>query len=275
LLGFEGPDLNSLHAVADRSFVLRILAGVTCLGVTLDRMATDLLFWSTQEVGSLRLADGLVGSSSMMPQKRNPFVLEHVLGRTASALGAFVAASSAMRGTPYTNSISSGGEAPTHLWRALSDCDDASNLMRLAVSGATPDAPTMRRRSVEGLTCATALSEEMVAAGVPFRAAHHRVGAAILEVVEGRADTVSAALGMAQSVDLEPEDVLRRSEFGGGAGRESFARGWQTSFDDLIAVRTQIEDQQRRWHSADAALWAAVTAITGQRLNREENHEHE
>src|SRR5262249_17458275 len=95
LLGFSGPVLHSIDAVASRDIVTRMLAAISILGITLSRLAADLLLWTTSEFGFLKLPDRLVGSSSMMPQKRNPFILEHVQGRSAAAIGAFVAAATA------------------------------------------------------------------------------------------------------------------------------------------------------------------------------------
>ena len=100
LLGFERPAPHSLDAVASRDVVLRLLAAAAVLGVTASRLAADLLLWTTAEFAFLELPDELVGSSSAMPQKRNPFLLEHVKGRSARAAGAFVAAATAMHASP-------------------------------------------------------------------------------------------------------------------------------------------------------------------------------
>ncbi len=80
LLGFGEPVRNSVDAIATRDTALRLLSTAVVLGVTLDRAALDLLMWSSAEFGLVTIPDGLVGSSSMMPQKRNAFVLEHVQG---------------------------------------------------------------------------------------------------------------------------------------------------------------------------------------------------
>ena len=53
----------------------------------LGRFVQDLLLWCTVEFGYLRLADGFVQSSSIMPQKRNPVALEHARAIGSKALG--------------------------------------------------------------------------------------------------------------------------------------------------------------------------------------------
>ncbi len=143
LLGFRSSALNSIDAVASRDFILRLLSAMAIYGATLSRIATDLLQWLTSEFQFLSLPDELVGSSSAMPQKRNPFLLEHVQGRTASALGAFVNAIGATRNVPFTNTISVGTESIRPTWNALTDITDATILLRLVISQAQPNAERM------------------------------------------------------------------------------------------------------------------------------------
>ncbi|MGH8999449.1 MAG: lyase family protein, partial [Acidimicrobiia bacterium] len=81
LLGFSSAVEHSTDAVASREPALRLLAGAAVAGVTMSRLAHDLLLWTTGEFGFLHLPDSLIGSSSVLPQKRNPFLLEHVKGR--------------------------------------------------------------------------------------------------------------------------------------------------------------------------------------------------
>src|SRR6185369_13149244 len=95
LLGFDQPVPHSIDAVASRDVILRLLSAAAILGVSLSRVASDLLLWTSVEFGFLTVPDTLAGSSSMMPQKRNVYMLEHVEGRSAAALGAFVHAAAA------------------------------------------------------------------------------------------------------------------------------------------------------------------------------------
>ena len=74
LLGFERPAPHALDAVASRDVILRLLSAAAILGVTVSRLGADLLLWTTAEFAFLELPDELVGSSSAMPQKRNPFL---------------------------------------------------------------------------------------------------------------------------------------------------------------------------------------------------------
>src|SRR5262249_32007289 len=155
--------------------VTRMLAAISILGITLSRLAADLLLWTTSEFGFLKLPDRLVGSSSMMPQKRNPFILEHVQGRSAAAIGAFVAATTTSQSTPSTNQISVETEAVSHVWEPLKRIKEAVTFARLIVMGAEPQPEAMLQKAIEGFTSATELANRLVTNGnLSFREAHAR-----------------------------------------------------------------------------------------------------
>ncbi|MEO3876742.1 argininosuccinate lyase [Nonomuraea sp. B12E4] len=269
LLGFAAPVPNSVDAVAARDLVLRILAAAATLGVLLSRVATDLLLWSTEEFGLLRLPDDLVGSSSMMPQKRNPFVLEHVRGKASAALGAFVAAATAMRGEPYTNSISVGTEATGHVWDALSESTEATTILVKVLSGTTVNASAMERRANDGMTAATAIAEEMVRRGVPFRRAHHEVGLAVRLVLDGAAGSLGEVLadrGHFEAPEDVPDDAARvcaAADYGGGPGPRSRAWAVTQARRSATAHRARLNTWTASWRDADERLARAVAEITG------------
>jgi len=77
LLGFEGLAENSYGAIAAIDYVVEAAGVVAVAMVSLGKFTQDLLLWSSREFGFLRLSDGFVQSSSIMPQKRNPVALEH------------------------------------------------------------------------------------------------------------------------------------------------------------------------------------------------------
>jgi argininosuccinate lyase len=253
LLGFEEPVAHSLDAVAAREPALRLLAGAAVLGVTLSRLATDLLLWTTAEFGFLSLPDELVGSSSLMPQKRNPFLLEHVKGRSAAPLGALVASATAMHATPFANSVAVGTEACAPVIDAL-EAADATALVRLVVAGAQPDPEAMLRRAMVGHTVATAIADHLVfEQGISFREAHHLVGAALSDETVGDTGRVVAQLRR-----LGPAEVAAAARHGGGPGAP-------LDIDDLRVRRAawsaELVTRARRWAGAAASLDAAVAGL--------------
>jgi argininosuccinate lyase len=225
LLGFASSSLNSFDAVASRDVVLRILACAAVMGVTLSRLCGDLLLWTTVEYGFISLPDQLVGSSSMMPQKRNPFLIEQAQGRSSHALGAFVGAASAMHGTPFTNSVAVGTEAVSQMWPALQALTESVTLLRLVVDGARPNAARMLERATEGYTTATELANRLVVEGRrPFRAAHREVGKIVTYAAEHGVALETAAKDLLDEElhnslqGLDPATVGRTALFGGGPG---------------------------------------------------------
>jgi argininosuccinate lyase len=251
LLGFTTAAPNSVDAVASRDFALHLLSASAVLGVALARVARDLSTWTSEEFGLLRVGDTLVGSSSMMPQKRNPFLLEHIQGRSTASLGAFMSAASAMTTGGYTNAIAVGTEAVRHLWPGLSGTTDAVTLLRLVVAGTEPERERMTERAVDGFTSATYLAERLVLDGMPFRAAHHRVGETVLAALDtGR--PLAETAGFAG--DLAPDRVAASCAHGGGPGTD----GLPPLKTQLDGFRAELTARRNRWSGAESLLTEAV-----------------
>lgn len=263
LLGFEQPVRHSIDAVASRDLILRILASAVILGVTLSRLSADLLLWTTAEFGFLSLPDRLVGSSSMMPQKRNPFLLEHVQGRSTAALGAFVTASTAMHGKPFTNSIAVGTEAVAPLWTSLQTIMEGVILTRLVVAGASPEREAMLQRAVDGYTSATELANRLVVdGGMSFRTAHQAVGSLVRDAIEHGGQPLQdvAARWLAEanhpvSIEgLDPVSVAQASVYGGGPGAATLDTCLRSLFTNWSIQVQQMKGQAQAWRAAEAAL---------------------
>jgi argininosuccinate lyase len=268
LLGFTKGVLHSVDAVASRDSALRLLAAATVLGATLSRLTTDLLLWSSQEFDLLRFPDKLVGSSSMLPQKRNPFLLEHIQGKAAAPLGAFTAATMAMHSTPFSNSVAVGTEAVKPLWGALDEITDGIELTRLTVAGAQPQAENMRRRTEEGFTAATELANQLVLGeGLSFRQAHRRVGELITTAAEHEESLEEVAAGLRSehapgvAVGLDPTLLAQRAEYGGGPGHDSTGRVVKQLRHDWARSACRLNKQSRRWRESTRKLNAAAAEM--------------
>lgn len=262
LLGFERPAAHALDAVASRDVVLRLLAAAAVLGVTASRLATDLLLWTTGEFGFLELPDELVGSSSAMPQKRNPFLLEHVQGRSARAAGAFVAAATAMHATPFGNSVAVGTEGCAGVADALEGTSDSVALLRLVVAGGKPQSAAMLARASAGHTTSTAWAERlMTQEGLSYREAHHRVGRLLADAGEARRSHLTPVVRDGRQSErggLDPVAVAQAARFGGGPGAPP-------ALGDLrrhrAAIAADVAGRSRRWRQAETDLAAAVADV--------------
>jgi argininosuccinate lyase len=270
LLGFRRSSPNSVDAVASRDLVLRGLAALAIYGATLSRIATDLLQWLTSEFQFLSLPDELVGSSSVMPQKRNPFLLEHVQGRTAQALGAFAHAIAATRNVPFTNAISVGTESIRPLWRTLDDLNDAAILLRLVIRHAQPAPQRMLQRAREGFTNATAIALRMVMEkGIDFRSAHRQVGEAVTEASEKgmtSLEELESSNPGALSIgvhDMDPASCVARARYGGGPAPEILNAMVEYLRESWFDQRRRIREQTGCWAEADRKLQESVHRFCG------------
>lgn len=271
LLGFARPAANSIDAVASRDFVLRMLSAAAILGVGLTRAARDFGTWSTEEFGFLRIPDDLVGSSSMMPQKRNPFLLEHVQGKATGCLGSFVSAASAMSTATYTNSIAVGTDGVTYLWPGLQNITDAVDLFRLVVEGAAPLEDRMLESANVGNTVATYLAELLVQRGVAFRTAHYRVGK-LVNAALARQEPLSAVaaeslgeilVGAVTGAEwLSPSTAVKGAKYGGGPGVAMAAETLGELQLDLLRSRKALAERRERWEKGRLLLDEAVRRMT-------------
>jgi argininosuccinate lyase len=174
-LGFDGVTANSLDAVADRDFVVEILAATALAMVHLSRLAEEVTWWSNPRFGFVRVADAFSTGSSMMPNKKNPDPAELVRGRTAAVIGAVTAALTLLKGLPLAYQRDLQEDKPA-LFASVGTLDASLRVMAGLVETLAVDAVRMRRAADEGYTTATALADALVRRGVPFRAAHHIVG---------------------------------------------------------------------------------------------------
>jgi argininosuccinate lyase len=247
LLGFEAGPLHAVDAVASRDTARDVLGSAAGLAIVASRLATDLQLWSTAEVGYVEFPDWLVGSSSAMPQKRNVFLLEYLKARPAQVVGAWVSSVVATSSAPFTNSIGVGTEAVAPLGPALRTTQDLLAVAALVIAGARPCPEVAGAGAANGFVDATALANELVRRGVPFRKAHERVGAAVLRALVDGGDWPPAGLGR---VDLRT--AVDEARFGGGPGSraEALAGAWQLRH----GLHREIERMRQLQQRADAGL---------------------
>ncbi|MBQ9897075.1 MAG: argininosuccinate lyase, partial [Synergistaceae bacterium] len=102
LLGFDHATRNSLDTVAQRDYMTDFHHFASVFAVHASRLSEDFIIWSTQEFGWLKLPDAFCTGSSMMPQKKNPDVLELIRGKTGQVLGHMIDLLVSLKGLPMT-----------------------------------------------------------------------------------------------------------------------------------------------------------------------------
>jgi argininosuccinate lyase len=179
-LGFADISYNSIDAVSDRDFCAEFIFDCALIATHLSRMAEDWIIYSSGEFGFVQIDEPYCTSSSMMPQKRNPDVLELIRAKAGRVCGSLMAMLTILKGQPsgYNRDLQ---EDKVHIFTA-SDTIKASLDMACAIVSHTKfDTKKISAGLEEGFLDATALAEYLVGKGVAFREAHGIVGALVAQ----------------------------------------------------------------------------------------------
>lgn len=240
MLGFRRSTISALDAVASRDLALRLLATLAIAATTLSRLAQDLQLWTMRETAFLELPDALSGGSSLMPQKKNPYLIEIAKGRLAQVVGAAATATAAMQRTPFGNSVEIGTEALSGCDDATGAFEDACDLLRLMIDGVAGDPSRMREAAEAGVVVAAQAANRLVRdAGLNFHEAHRRVGGAIADAVADGRDPGEAVAALSGGERIDIVDAATALRHGGGPGATAHGLG---------RARERLrEDGQRLW----------------------------
>ena len=176
LLGFNSTVENSLDAVSSRDFILETLANLVILNVNLSRQAEDLILWSSSSYKLIEIPDEFASTSSIMPQKKNPDVLEVIRARTSFALADLVASMNIMKALPTGYNLDLQ-EITDKLWNSI---DTTVSLLKIWVQliGRLRVKKDVLKQSDLSFTTSTEVANMLFRKyKVPFRLAHKIVGA--------------------------------------------------------------------------------------------------
>jgi argininosuccinate lyase len=177
LLGFDEPTGNTYGSIATVDYLLESASAAAVLTAGLGRVVQDLLLWCTVEFGYLRLAEGFVQSSTIMPQKRNPVALEHARAIGSKALGQVSAIMLSVHNTPFGDIVDTEDDLQPLVAAMFRDAARAVTLVAASLRGAEFDVARMEARAGEGGTTLTELADHLAREhGVPFRTAHAIAG---------------------------------------------------------------------------------------------------
>jgi argininosuccinate lyase len=181
-LGFLRLSENSIDAVSDRDWMLDLAYTGARIGLHLSQLAEDLMIFSSQEFGYVRLSDGFSTGSSLMPQKRNPDLAELTRGKSARLVGGLSTLMTLVKGLPtgYNRDLQEDKDA-------LFGTVDTLAVLLPAVAGAVKGAelmPDRIRERLDSRALATDLADQLVRAGVPFRKSHEVVAVLVRKAEE-------------------------------------------------------------------------------------------
>ena len=233
---------NSMDAVSDRDFAVEFCAAAALLAVHLSRLGEDLVLWASSEFNFIRIAEDYTTGSSLMPQKKNPDVAELTRGKSARVIGNLVALLTLLKGLPmtYNRDLQEDKE------RLFDTSDTVRATVRICagmLKGVRANRAACLAAAADPSLLATDLADYLVRKGLPFRQAHHAVGALV-------------ALGekLTKPLDRLTLEELKsvRKEFAADALqvlnlKRALARRSLTGSPGTSAVRNQLKQWRKRF----------------------------
>lgn len=226
---------NSMDAVSDRDFAIEFCAAVALLAVHLSRLGEDLVLWASSEFNFIRIADAYTTGSSLMPQKKNPDVAELTRGKSARVIGNLVSMLTLLKGLPmtYNRDLQEDKE------RLFDSADTVRAVVRLCAAmlhSTTVNRAACLAAARDPALLATDLADYLVLKGLPFRKAHHAVGALVALAERVGKSLNQLTLTELQSVEKKiSADVFETFDLG-----RALARRKVLGAPGTAAVRAQL-----------------------------------
>jgi argininosuccinate lyase len=279
LLGFDAVLDNSLDAVGSRDFIVETVSALALMAVNLSRLAEDLIIWSSPEFGVVELPDEFTSTSSIMPQKKNPEVLEVIRARASYALGDYVTCAGILKGLPSTYNLDFQEVTPK-LWSTIDNLSKSISILtalmpNLKVNQIKPDDPAA------GFVGATELANMLVRKyKVPFRTAHKIVGALVKALIEENKTLNNASSGLLAECALDssglklnvkqedivecanPVKLIETYKVQGGPSKAEVEKSLTLSQKQIDAAKANIEKLKMHITESQKQLDATVTSYS-------------
>jgi argininosuccinate lyase len=184
LLCFDGIVENSLQCVSTRDFILEAVFDLTLMMNTVERMNEDIYLWVTDEFKMVELDDAFAGTSSIMPQKKNPLLQETIRARSAIQIGRLTASVTVLKALPMGHNFDSHELDPI-LNDSVDELLQTLHITDRTISTLKINKDRMSENLGASYIIATELADVMVKeAGIPFRAAHQVTGRIVRKAIE-------------------------------------------------------------------------------------------
>jgi len=171
MLGFDGLIENSLDATSTRDFVAEYVAMISILMTNLSRISEDFVIWSTSEFSFIELSDEFTSPSSVMPQKKNPDILELTRGKTAEVIGNLTAILTTVKGlaSGYGRDLQ---QVKSSIWSTSKISISALLILKSILLTLKVNEKQMKKVTESSNLIALDIAEKLVQEGIPFRVTH-------------------------------------------------------------------------------------------------------
>ncbi len=255
LLGFYAPTVNSYASIASVDYFTETLGATTALLINIGKFAQEFLLMATMEFNVIRLPDGYVQGSSIMPQKRNPVALEHIRAIGSKALGQCLGVFTSIHNTPFGDINDVEDDLQPLIYSAIRDANRAVALFAGTIQSAEFNLETLRRRAGENFITVTELADTIVRReGLSFSVAHKIVGNSVHAAIENESEitheimqnaareVLGRELGLtAEDLQktLSPENFVNIRNIYGGTAPEETRRA--------LSVEREHEKTDEQW----------------------------
>ena len=231
-LGFTKPTNNSIDTISDRDFVLDFLYSISVCAMHISRIAEELIIWNSDAFKLINLSDKVVTGSSIMPQKKNPDLLEFLRGKSGIIYGNLFSMLTVLKSLPlsYYKDLQDDKEIVFKSNDTLQNC---LKILDEILKNFTPNKKQMIELANTGYLTATDLADYLVKNhSMPFRKAY-KVTANIVNFAEKKKKNLDQ-LTLAELKKIEPKlsnDVLKVFDLKNSVNSKKSYGG--TSFDNI------------------------------------------
>ena len=242
-LGFKKPTNNSIDTVSDRDFVLDFLYSISVCSMHISRIAEELIIWSSDGFGLLNLSDKVVTGSSIMPQKKNPDLLEYLRGKSASSYGNLFSMLTILKGLPlsYFKDLQDDKEI---VFRSNDILINSLKIFDEILKNSSPNKKRMLELANTGYITATDLADYLVKNhSMSFRKAYQKT-AAVVNLAEKKKKKLDE-LSLDELKKIEPKltgDVLKVFDLTNSVNSKKSYGG--TAFDNIKKMIIKYKKQK-------------------------------
>ena len=231
-LGFEKPTNNSIDTVADRDFVLDFLYSVSVCSLHLSRISEELIIWNSDGFNLINLSDKIVTGSSIMPQKKNPDLLEYLRGKSGITFGNLFSMFTILKGLPlsYFKDLQDDKEI---IFKSYDVLFQSLKVFNEILKNVSPNKKRMLELAYSGYITATDLADYLVNNNsMSFRKAYQKT-ALLMNLAEKKKKKLNE-LSLEDLKNIEPtltNDVLKVFDLKNSVNSKKSYGG--TSFDNI------------------------------------------